>query len=142
VYFLIDNDLGAKNLERFQSDLVMDWHGFRKYKVSEKVFLIVFPVGAAVEDLFEEFDNYLEECLHILFKNLLDGAMELADSAVFEFSRTYVELRGKTIHNKEEAKARIKNTQDVKDGFWKKVADEGLVLSKKDVGALKRLLKK
>jgi len=119
VFFLIDNDLGTRELRQYlhrRRDRHED--GFARYPVSDNVFIVLMPSGFRSEDLFDEFDDILEECCDSIY----DDQLNFRDQVPLNLTRAVSALRRKERPgNREEAKALIRNEQDVKDMFWERV---------------------
>jgi predicted ATP-binding protein involved in virulence len=138
-FFLVDNDNGKKEISHFLTahNRVKEEAGFALYKPKDSVFIILSPPNCSVEDIFDEFDSTLEECCGKLFTNNFRPARTID----CDLSRTHGIIRGKAIpHTKEEAFLIIKNTQDVKNIFWKRVEQEQLRMSPQKVEPIKRLI--
>lgn len=143
-FFLIDNDLGKKDFTRFlKSDkIVVVKEDISKYKISDGMFILLLPEGCAHEGLFPEFDNFLKEKVDLLFE--IDGntgKYRFSKKIPADLSRTHAAIRDKDLPvDFDSAKWLIKNTKDIKDLFWKKVADENLLIENKFKDALIALI--
>lgn len=117
----------------------MEKEGFKKFAVknSNGLFIIFLPDNYAVEDLFLEFDNHLKECISKLWNTSI---WKRLPSIPRDLDRTHMSIRSKTVSSKEEAIRLIKNTDDVKDLFWKKVEKYGYEFKNEYSKALKSLL--
>lgn len=138
-YFIIDNDRGKKEFQQFLTtkQRTASRDGFSSYSASERVQLILLPEGSAIEELFDEFDDVLEECIHSVF----DDAWALRDDIPTSLSRAVSKLRSRPRpETMDDAKGLMKNEQDVKDIFWSKVEDSGYGLSEAKSQVLKDLL--
>ncbi|MFA6419157.1 MAG: AAA family ATPase, partial [Candidatus Margulisiibacteriota bacterium] len=136
-YFILDCDLGKKDLSRFLTQQIEECFGYVKYKVSDNVFAITLPENFSSEDLFDEFDNHLEECIDKIWNTTSWGIKEDIPSYL---SGVVSAVRNKSFSNKNEAKQFIKNKEDIKSSFWRKVERDHLKISKQKVKPLKRLL--
>lgn len=129
-YFIIDSDKGLevfKNIISKQA-LAKEAEGFKKYKYADRTFLIVLPDGYSAEDLFDEFEDHLESCVNQLF----DSRFHPSTSKIpGNLSRAHASIRSKRANNMDEAKSLIRNSQDIKDTFWKKVKEDELSIAKK-----------
>lgn len=138
VYFIIDSDKGKKEFTRYLKNECKNTNGFSRYKITEKVFLITLPENSTIEDMFGEFDNFLEECASKLF----DPSFSPSDTVPGYLSRAHAFIRGRQDKpkDKSEAKQLIKNIQDVKDAFWKKIKQDNLIFTKDKSESFKTLL--
>lgn len=143
VFFLIDNDLGKKDFNRFlkRDKIVATKENISKYKISDGIFILLLPEETACEGLIAEFDNFLKEKVDLLYAiDKKAGSYKFTKSIPASLSRTHTAIREKGIPaNIDAAKKLIKNTKDVKDLFWKKVSDEKLTIEKKFQDALRTL---
>ncbi|MCF3110988.1 AAA family ATPase [Niabella sp. CC-SYL272] len=142
IFFLVDNDDGGKE---FRSSLEVGEEvkktasGFIKYKFENNVYLILFPEGYAMEELFKEHDSIVESCANQVFNATHTRAM--SDGAVpAKLSRTHAHIRSKTARGLDDAKKMIRNTQDVKDIFWNQVEERGLQIDQTLAKEIKSLI--
>lgn len=142
VYFLIDNDKGLddfKNVisEKWQKIKEEGW--FKKYKFENNVYLIVFPENCAMEELFEEYDSVLENCVAQLFNSTY--TKPTSNKVPANLSRVHAHIRDKTSSGLEEAKKMIRNQQDVKDLFWWLVETKNYQIQKVNSSSIINLMK-
>ncbi len=141
-YFFIDNDDGVREFnnvienENFDRTTVS---GFKKYTFNGKVSLIVFPENYAVEDLFNEFDSFLESCANQLFSN--DYSVATTNNIPANFSRVHAQIRNKNSDGLETAKLLIKKHQDIKDAFWEKITSEGWTICPRYIKEINSLMR-
>jgi hypothetical protein len=132
IYFLIDNDDGYKEFRSTienGEEVSQTRNGFIKYKFQNNVFLIVFPNGYAIEELFNEYDLFLESCANQLYS--ADYKHAATDKSIPpNLTRAHAFIRNKSVNNLGEAKNLIRNHQDVKDTFWNKVERENLSIDR------------
>jgi predicted ATPase len=136
VFFIIDADKGVKDFKRYLKGRPKTKNGLKKYSISNKIYIILLPANNAVEDLFDEYDNFLEESVSKLFmaqtNELGQKVFKPSPNPPGYLSRTHADLRGKLPpDNLMSAKDLIRNTQDIKDTFWKKVEEESLSIADK-----------
>ncbi len=140
-FFLVDNDDGLKEFTNVLEDSKIQSQttsGFRRYGFENGVFLVVFPPGHAFEDLFSEYDEFLESCANQIFS--ADYQVATTKQIPANLSRVHAHIRNKRSSGLEDAKDLIKKHQDVKDSFWNKVSAEGLKLSATYVKEIKSLI--
>jgi len=142
IYFIIDSDKGKDAVSRFYDSSVVDksQNGFLRFKVkdAENVYLIFLPDNFAAENLFLEFENHLEECVSKLY---ITKTWKLNDSMPTNLASVQKCLRRNPITSREEAIDLIKNNDDVKYLFWKKVEKFNYKIEEKNIAALNDLLK-
>jgi AAA15 family ATPase/GTPase len=142
IYLLIDNDDGIKD---FRSSLSVDKEvkktasGFTKYKYENNVYLIVYPDGYAVEELFKEHDSIVESCANQVFNSNYTNATT-GGTVPTNLSRTHAQIRNKTANGLEDAKKMIRNSQDVKEIFWNQVEEKNLQIDKSLANELTSLI--
>lgn len=141
MFFIIDADKGKDELSRFYDNkkVVEEKGGFKKFSVNgvKNIFIILLPDGNSSEDLYEEFDNHLEECVSKLWDT---ENWQHVSSVPTEIIRTFYKIRSQSISSKEEAKKLIKNTDDVKDLFWEKVKKFDYQINQKYSQYLQKIL--
>lgn len=132
IYLLVDNDDGIKDFRsslEVGEEIKKTTSGFTKYKFENNVYLIVFPEGYAVEELFKEHGSIVESCANQVFNsehtNAATGGLVPAN-----LSRTHAQIRNKTAKGLEDAKRMIRNSQDVKEIFWNQVEELNLQIDK------------
>ena len=103
------------------------------------MFMLILPKDFAVEDLFAEFEDDVEECV----KALYDNDYRLLDAAPMNLTRAASAARRKgKVQNLDEAKAVIRNEQDVKDRFWQKLAANNYKVANSYAKAMQTLIEK
>ena len=120
--FLLDNDKGTKELSSYLTtrNKKKEENGFSLYSPSESTHLLLLPQDFSAEDLFEEFDNVLEDCVHEIY----DVGYILKKNVPTNLTRVVAMARKKDPPaNLDAAKLLIKNEQDVKDIFWQRVEE-------------------
>lgn len=142
IYMIVDNDDGIGQFRNsLDKGILLNTtdHGFTKYQFQHNVFLIIFPENYAVEELFDEHDDILENCVNQIFNS--DYTYAVSDAPIPpNLSRAHAAIRNKESNGIEEAKKLIRNQQDVKDIFWKEVEDKKLKISEKYELELKSLI--
>jgi AAA15 family ATPase/GTPase len=138
-FFLIDNDKGQKQISQFckadHQDKIES--NFERYRVTDGVFVILMPKGFCMEDLFDEFNDVLEECCSKIY----DDKLDFRDNVPLELTRAVAALRGKgRATSVAEAKALIRNENDVKDIFWNRVEQSGYQIAQSHRSALRSLM--
>jgi hypothetical protein len=139
-YFIIDNDQGKKAVREYirTDKLLLELNGFQKYRITDKLFLILLPNGYNCESLFEEYDDHLEDCVKLLYRCTDFSFKKHIPSYL---SRTHADLRDKgKPRDIVAAKDMIRNSKDVKDTFWKKVESEGYSFADDKIESLKKLI--
>lgn len=142
IYLLIDNDDGIKDFKNSlaKGEIVVKTDaGFTKYKFENNIFLIVFPEGYAVEELFKEHDSIVESCANQIFNDNYTNATSTG-AVPANLSRTHAAIRNKTVSGLDEAKKIIRNTQDVKEIFWKEVEDKNLTIEPEIASEIVKML--
>lgn len=147
VVFLLDNDKGARELKNVITvdNLYKSEGEFRLYKIKDYLWIILLPEGNAIENLFEEYDSFLAECVWQLYDfddDVTDGGATTARPVSPDMSRAHADIRGKArVGSLIEAMRQIEKCQDVKDKFWREVDVKGLVLKKENVDSVLCLLR-
>ncbi len=140
-YFIVDSDKGKTEFSRFYDPSSADKSkdGFVRYKVlhGKNIYLIFLPDGFTAESLYLEFNNHLEECVSRLWDLT---TWKPLDSIPTELSGVAAKVRRKTITSKVMAIASIKNHDDVKSSFWKKVVKFNYKIEPNHTSALKYLI--
>lgn len=138
-FFLLDNDKGVKDFGSYltQQKLKLQHDSFSLYALGNGVFVILLPQGFAVEDLFDEFEDEIEECVREIYQD----DYYLRETVPMKLTRAASAARRKgKMANLDEAKAAIRNEQDVKDRFWEKIATNNYHISTVHANALIRLM--
>lgn len=141
-YFIVDGDNGKDQIQRHikRSDDISIRDGFKKMKLGHipNVFLIFLPDGKTSEDLFDEYDNHLKDVIYEIWNKdfSLKRRIPTYLSRVVDCARR----NSNSVHNEEDAVAIIKNLQDVKDSFWKKVTTRGYDISKSNMDIMRGLI--
>ena len=142
IYLLIDNDDGIKDFKSslsFGKEVERTASGFTKFKFENNVYLIVFPDGYAVEELFKEHDSIVKNCANQVFNTEYTSAIT-GGTVPTNLSRTHAQIRNKTAKGLEDAKKMIRNSQDVKDIFWNQVEEKNLQIDKQLANELASLI--
>jgi AAA15 family ATPase/GTPase len=128
IFFFVDNDDGIKEFRNVLEKgtlIETSESGFTKYKFDNNIYLIIFPEHYAVEELFTKHDEILESCANQIFNGSFTNAASDRNIPA-NLTRAHASIRNKTVNGLEEAKISIRNSQDVKDIFWKAVEDDKL----------------
>lgn len=138
-FFLLDNDKGVKEFGAYLTpqSLKSEDSSFTLYSLGNGVFVLLLPQGFAVEDLFDEFEAEIEECVRSIYQD----DFQLRDTVPLNLTRAASTARrkGRTT-NLDEAKATIRNEQDVKDIFWTKLGANNYQVAPTHSAALQRLI--
>ena len=140
-FFLLDNDKGLKEFGSYLTTqtLKAQESNFSLYSLGNGVFMLILPKDFAVEDLFVEFEDEVEECV----KALYEDDYQLRDAAPMNLTRAASAARRKgKVQNLDEAKCVIRNEQDVKDRFWQKLAANNYTVANSHAKAMKTLIEK
>lgn len=143
IFFIVDGPRADKEFKRFMhEDSKVGSGEFIKYKIEEKIYLIVLPKSSNTEDLFDEFDNFVEEQLNVLCE-AENGNYKLKEKIPNNLLETCRVLKKKLNDSltKSTIKSIIKVTDNIKSLFWKKVEEENLKFSIKHMNSLQVLLK-
>ncbi len=139
-YFLVDADKGKKSDIKIHIEAmkeVLSDGGFKKFKYDNcNIFIILLPAGMAVENLFEEYEDHLNDCVNKIW----DQDFKIKSGIPSNMSRVVSKARNNTISTKIGAIELIKNEQDVKDLFWQKVKDNGYKIKTSNIKTLKTFL--
>lgn len=138
-FFLLDNDKGVKEFGSYltANTLKAKQGQFSLYALGNEVFLVLLPAAFAVEDLFEEFEDEVEECAKAIYQD----DFRLRDIAPMNLTRAASAARARgNLANLDEAKGVIRNQQDVKDRFWAKLAANNYKLNKAHTDSIKTLI--
>lgn len=137
---ILDNDKGIKEFKVMISNgtKIREQSGFELYKVGKNAFILLLPQNSSVEYLFNEFDDTLEECVRSVFTE--DYA--LRDSIPLNLTRAASAARRHVdnVRSMDDAKEILGNQQDIKDVFWKEVADRDLKISAPSAEAIKAII--
>jgi AAA15 family ATPase/GTPase len=140
-YFIVDNDEGIKDLKRFLTKPPeKSINGFKLFKIgnTDKVYIILLPEKFSVEDLFDEYDNFLDNCVAAIWDT---NNWSIKPTIPRHLSRICSSARSKNnIDSIEAAKELIRNETDVKDPFWKKVVDSNLQMNQEKLKDVKSIL--
>jgi len=131
IYLIVDNDDGIKEFNNVLGVGVIrkvTESGFKLISFGKNVYLIVFPEGYAVEELFYEHDGFLESCANQIFNQDYTAA-STEKQIPPNLTRAHSHIRNKKVNGLEQAKKLIRNNQDVKDLFWEKVESRDLNFS-------------
>lgn len=138
-YFIVDADIGKLKIDNHLQAMkeVGNVEGFKKLKYNHcNVFVILLPAGKAVESLFDEYDDHLDEYVDIIWnKNF-----KINTNTPSNICRAVSQARKNIITNRAGAVDLIKNEQDIKDLFWQKIQNNGYKISTDNIRTLKSLL--
>lgn len=134
-FFIVDNDKGAKEIKAYLQRSDMEENGFKRYPVSENVYIILAPESFSSEDFFSEYSEHVDYC----FEKIFDMDFNFKSTIPTNLSRAVSRLRRETLSSIEDVKSVLKKEQDVKDSFWKKVAQHEYNMSDEYISALKLL---
>lgn len=101
-------------------------------------YILLMPKSFAAEDLFEEFDAVLEECVAGIFDS--NYALRLNIKLALTRAAGTARRRVDDVRNMDDAKKLLRNEQDVKDIFWKKVAESDYKLAAGRASTIKALI--
>ena len=138
-FFLLDNDKGVKDFGNYltQHALKSKQGQFSLYALGNDVFLVLLPQGFAVEDLFDEFEDEVEECAKAIYQD----DFRLRENTPMNLSRAASAARARgNLGNLDEAKSVIRNHQDVKDRFWAKLANNNYKMALSHTDSIKFLV--
>jgi hypothetical protein len=138
-YFVLDNDKGAKEFNSLLTPqrLKKTEDGLTLYELENMVFVVLLPKDKAIEDLFEEFEDEVENCARAIYT----PDFKLQDSVPANLSRATGVARARgNVRNMDEAKTLLRNQQDVKDRFWLLLESNGYKIAPNYATALKTLL--
>lgn len=137
---LLDNDKGTKEFGPLMTNntKVKELDGFTLYRVGRAAFILLMPKSFAAEDLFEEFDGVLEECIGKIF----DSNYDLRPKVILALTRAAGTARRVVgeVNNMDDAKRHLRNEQDVKDIFWAKVKSANYQIAAGKAAAIKALI--
>lgn len=140
-YFIVDADKGEKDIKLHIQAMtqIKECDGFKKLQYDKnKIFLILLPENKAIEFLFDEYENHIEECIDQIW----NSDFSIKDSIPSNLSRAVNKARQQSasIKTKTAAFDLIKNEQDIKDSFWLKVNTNEYKISFANKKILKDLL--
>lgn len=137
-YFIVDGDKGLDELTPLlaSGEIVGEKNNWKKHKLGNRLFVITLPAGAAVEDLFDEWPDVLEETID----DLLNEDLSIKDNIPARLSRVLDPLRRNPPVDHADAIKKIRPMQDVKDRFWQRVAASDWKIAVAHVEALNTLL--
>jgi len=140
-FFLLDNDKGAQDFKDYltQHTLKAKQGQFVLHALGNEVFVVLLPAGFAVEDLFDEFEEELEECAKAIYQD--DFRLRAQAPMILTRAASAARARG-NVANLDEAKNVIRNQQDVKDVFWTKLEANNYKVAKVHAEAIKALIEK
>lgn len=140
-FFIIDSDKGKSEFSRFynQSEIKESKNGFSRFKVknSENIYLIFLPNNFAVEKLFSEFGNHLEECIDKIWDV---DSWNLKETIPTNLSSVGSYCRRNIVSSKSEAISLVQNQKDIKSLFWEKVKKFDYKINQKYVSTLNSLI--
>lgn len=137
-YFIVDGDRGLAEIKTYLDAnlIVAENIGWTKYRLGDRLYVIVLPSSFAVEDLFGEWSEVLDETID----DLLNEDLSIKDNIPARLSRVLDPLRRTPPVDRVDAVSRIRSLQDVKDRFWQRVGELGWRIGVQHVKALKSLL--
>lgn len=140
-WFIVDNDLGADQIRSLLSGAAeCEDHDFRQCKLKNNVSIILLPQRWSMENLFEGFDDFIDECV--------DGTVDAQLRVKSQVDRLCIQtantLNNRYLTNRVPSRADVadllKRDKNVKHEFWRQV-DAGLYDFKAGmIDTLKRLL--
>lgn len=139
IFCIVDNDKGKDEINKFikEGHMLKKLHNLKTFLIFENTYIILLPEDASSEDLFTEYDTFLEGCCDDIF----NSDYSIKDPVPLKFTRLVAAIRAKPHPTSlTEAKKAIKKYQEVKDLFWKKVDDDNLGIAAKYVLALKTFM--
>jgi hypothetical protein len=137
-YFIVDGDKGLSELASIlaSGEVIANLSGWKKYKMGSRIFVAVLPEGSAVEDLFEEWPEVLNETID----DLLNENLSIKDSIPTRLSRVIDPIRRNPPADRAEAISRIRPLQDVKDRFWQRVSESDWRIADQHAAILRELI--
>jgi len=140
-YFIVDFDKGKSQIDDHinMMEKIDDRDGFEKFKYNDcNISVILLPKGQAIEYLFDEYHDYLEECVSKIWN--LDFTIK--NSTPSNMSRIVSRARSHSakITRTVDAIDLIKNDQDIKNLFWEKVENKQYQISNDNIKILKTFL--
>lgn len=140
ICFLVDGDRGFTDLKvtltRIGAVESAEKNGWRTYSIGANVRVVVLPAGTAIESLFDEWYHELERIVN----DVCDDGLALKSRIPISLSRLASELRKKRFTNRAELLSIVSAHQDSKDRFWKRVEDEGLLLSAEKLETMRKCI--
>lgn len=138
--FVVDNDKWKQHIKPFPSVLLSENGWIKKYEICENVSLILLKEGQALEDLFDEFDDFVvSEVLPQIYWLEAKEQMTLPENIPAKFSQICSRLK-KPNMDLSDIKSELKKADEVKTEFWKTVESRTLVFSESNVSTLKGLI--
>ncbi|NTV22325.1 MAG: AAA family ATPase [Candidatus Yonathbacteria bacterium] len=142
VYFIIDSDKGkmekaiSRHLQKMSISQEVD--GFKDMLFSDikDVHVILLPEEMSIENLFEEYENHLSECV----SKIWNEDFSVLSNPPADLSSVVSKARRIPIINREDAINLIKNENDVKALFWRNVSENDYEISRNHVITLKNIL--
>lgn len=135
--FILDNDKGIKEFKQYFDGLTpIENSGFRLYKLGKNIQIVLMPANFAAEDLFEEFDAFLGECVDAMY----NADMTPKKTIPYDLTRAAAKMRGKDYSGFDDIRSTLKATQDVKDKFWIRVEEDSYKINSDYSKAIKELL--
>ncbi len=139
-YFVVDADKGKRSDVKVHIEAmkeVISERGFKKFKYDNcNIFIVLLPEGKAVEDLFDEYDDHLNECVDKIWNQ----DFKIKSGIPSNMSRVVSKARNSKVSDRAGAVELIKNEQDVKDLFWGKVKNNSYKINTSNIQTLKTLL--
>lgn len=115
-YFIVDGDKGINEIRHLlnNGEVVDEQEGWKKYKLGDRLFVIVLPEGSAAENLFDEWPDVLE----VTVDDILNEDLSIKASIPTRLSRVVDPLRRNPPTNRTDAIEQIRSMQDVKDRLY------------------------
>ena len=137
-YVIVDGDNGKSEIQHLlnRATIVDEAAGWQRYRLSENLFVITLPEHCAVENLYTEWNDVLDETID----DLLNEDLSIREHVPARLSRVVDRLRRDMPIDHDEARAKIAPIQDVKDRFWHRAERDNWGFAPQHIQALKRLL--
>ncbi len=138
-YFIVDSDRGLLQLSRHLNKTAdTEKDGFKRYRCSDisEVYLICLPQDNIIEDLFNEYDNHLSNCI----AKIWGDDYKVLENTPSNLSRVVGMVRSHQVSNRNEQVRLIKNEQDIKDAFWRDVEENNYRISNEVLTILNSLI--
>lgn len=139
-YFIVDGDKGLETIRSYvdSATLKVTKKGFVKLTLRglPNVFLILLPDDTAVENLFDEYDDHISECV----SEIWDDSFKCKKKTPSHLSGAVSKARRMPVTNFIEAASLIANEDEVKSIFWKDVEKNGYKISSSKAKIIKDLM--
>ncbi|MDD3285047.1 MAG: AAA family ATPase [Patescibacteria group bacterium] len=140
IYYIVDGDRGFNNFVNFiDGDPVKSIGGLNKFQLKDlnDVYLLSLPKNRAIEEMFDEYEPYLLSLINQIWDPHTWNFRQKIPSVL---STICASSKKKNINSLGSAQNAIKNSDDVKYMFWKKVEKENLSFSKVFISNLVAIL--